>query len=127
MMETQVEFEFLTLDSPCRTCAYWWREYGVRGERQGQESKWWYGCFVSGFRMTSHIAQLPSECRTWKNGGEKMGFVDFSKMKEEDLRRELERIRGERRGVGRSKRVASRERRISGGKRETEQKGFIEL
>lgn len=54
-------------------------------------------------------------------------FVDFSKMKEEDLRAELERIRAERRGAGSKKRVQSRERRVRGGNKERKPKEIIRL
>ena len=57
-----------------------------------------------------------------------MPFVDFNKLSEEELRRELAKIREERRGTGKKKRVQSREKREGAArKKKKDDRPVIEL
>jgi hypothetical protein len=108
----QIEFEFIAGDRPCRTCRYWSREYGTRADRPNGKEHWYFGCAMGQYPLTQWTSKFPEQCVPFKWGGEKMGFVDFKKMSEEQLRAELDRIRSERSGSGVKKRRASREGRV---------------
>ena len=124
-MEKQLEFSFAADDRPCRTCKYWWRAWGASNFKS--EDRWLFGCRIGGFKMTPKISLIPNSCKMWMLGGERMAFVDFKKMSEEQLRKELDKIRSERRGSGKRKRVQSRDRRISGSQKERKPKDIIRL
>lgn len=111
--EQQLEFDFWGKDRICRTCKWANWKYGslLREESNGKD--WWiFGCVMGQYPITRRVYLLKNSCRCWERGRECMGFVDFKKMSEEQLRRELEQIRAERCGVGRQHRSASREGRI---------------
>ena len=112
MSNVQLEFDFIAGDRPCRTCAYWLREFGTRADRPNGKEHWYNSCSMGQYTMTQWSSKFPEHCVCWKLGGEKMGCVDFKKMSEEQLRAELDRIRAERSGCGVRKRKASREGRV---------------
>lgn len=110
--EKQLTFSFFELDKPCRYCRY--AEWMYDEKRR-------FGCGMGQFRLMSKVNQLPDRCGSWKRGEEVMAFVDFSKMREEELKKELEKIRAEKLGIGRKRRVSSYEKRVkqaSKGRRE---------
>ena len=106
--EEQVLFDFYVYDKPCRSCAF--------SQVSAMERGWKWGCGVGQIRLTSKVRKLPNECRCWKGGESLMPFIDFRKLSEEEARQELERIRRERSGSGKKRRVASREKRIKASK-----------
>ena len=105
----QYLFEFVELDRICRTCQFCAVNKGENN--RGRQGPWW-ACNVGRFKMTTNVGKLPESCVSHRWGGEKVSFIDFKKMSEEQLRAELDRIRSERSGVGKKKRVASREGRV---------------
>lgn len=104
LFEKQHVWEF-GVDYPCRSCVYlhlWWDEK--------ERAKCMCGCGARRLRTLAGVTV--GKCAMWRKGVEVMSFIDFRKMSEEQLKKELENIRKRRRGVGRHKRMQSRERRV---------------
>lgn len=110
MTEVQLEFEFVKYMKCCTNCLYCVIEDVEVGT--------YWTCQLGLHKPFKQVGRLPSICNSWKKGRSKMSFVDFKKLTEEQLRAELERIRGERAGVGRKRRTESKERRIKDGNSE---------
>ena len=116
-MEEQEKFAFLGDDRLCRTCcrSAWFYEEGKIAVvcLAGQMNK-----------VVRKMRELSSECASWKRGEERMTFIDFKKLTEEELRRELEKVRQGRVSVGKKRRTECRERRQKSAKKEKE---YIDL
>ena len=121
-VEEQLLFSFVKVekmwDKPCRTCefALWYI---------GRETKR-FDCGMGQWRGCNNVRDIPVVCRMWKEGGERMSFVNFKKLTEEQLKLELEKIRTGRLGTGKGARRASRERRVKDGERSQRQKATEE-
>ena len=103
--EEQLLFEWEVWERPCRTCSH-------LGQSEDTERGSMFICLVGQFKLTNKLAGLPKHCGCFKWGGEKMAYVDFRKMSEEQLRGELRKIQEDRAGIGRKVRRAAVEGRI---------------
>ena len=133
MMCEQLEFDFVVGEKPCRTCSHWWTHVGVKVESKGGggvekvDERRYFACGLGIFAMSWNMSKMPTKCNMWMLGGSKMPFVNFKKMSEEQLRAQLDQVRAGRRGVGRKKRVESKERRIASDRKERKPKEIIHL
>ena len=84
VQERQMEFPYVAMDAPCRTCCWFWRRYGTRMEGQVND-KWYYGCHMGGFKMTSSLLKLPHNCEGWRLGGERMPLQELQKLHREEV------------------------------------------
>jgi len=117
-VEEQLTFEFVKVDvkwdKPCRTCLFglWYVD---------RETKR-FDCGIGQWRGCNNVRDIPVGCRMYKEGVERMPFVNFKRLSEEQLKLELERIRTGRLSTGKGARRASRERRIKDGERSQKQR-----
>lgn len=105
--EEQIEMAFTKWERACRTCVYVMIDRSERGRM--------WSCGIGQHTLEGLVANLPKQCSMWKRGGVQMGYVDFKKLSEEQLRAELTKVREGRERSGRYARKQSREKRIQSG------------
>ena len=98
-------------DTPCRDCIHSCWDNGYKDIRH-THPKIIVTCTLGQFKQTDRLRSLPDRCGLWKEGGERMGLLDYRNKSENELEGELEKLRQERRGVGRVRRKQSQERKI---------------